>query len=441
MKILVIGNGGREHALLDKLRRDDASAELFAARGNAGTAALALTVPLDPTDAPALADWAERERIDLTIVGPESALDAGIADLFLARGLPIFGPTRSAAEIESSKAFAKALMREAGVPTADFAVFDDLAAAEAYIRDQGAPIVVKASGLAAGKGAVVCIDEDEAVAAARAMLTKRSFGEAGARIVIEECMTGDELSVFALCDGRDALLTIAAQDHKRIGEGDTGPNTGGMGAYAPVSIADDALYRCVLDDIVRPSLAALRKAGRPFHGVLFCGLMMTPAGPRVVEFNARFGDPETQVLMPLLSTPLVDVLLPIARGQAPAVDRLEWAPAAAVTTVLAAAGYPGSVAKGDLIDIPDALLQDDSLRVYHAGTRRDTDGRLLTDGGRVLAVTAVDSTFAAAAAKSRDAAEAIRFRGKQYRRDIGARELTRMQPMRQRPEAGGTIGG
>jgi phosphoribosylamine---glycine ligase len=441
MKILVVGNGGREHALLDKLRRDDPDADLFAARGNAGTAAIALTVPLDPTDASALAAWAERERIDLTIVGPEAALDAGIADLFLARGLPVFGPTRAAAEIESSKAFAKRLMREAGVPTADFAVFDDLAAAEAYIREHGAPIVVKASGLAAGKGAVVCLDEDEAIATARSMLAERNFGEAGARIVIEECMTGDELSVFALCTGDDALLTIAAQDHKRIGEGDTGPNTGGMGAYAPVSIADDALYTSVLDDIVRPSLAALRNADRPFHGVLFCGLMLTPAGPRVVEFNARFGDPETQVLMPLLSTPLVDVLLPIAQGHTPAVERLEWEPGAAVTTVLAAAGYPGSVAKGDPIEIPDALLGDDTLRVYHAGTRRDADGRLLTDGGRVLAVTAIASTFAAAATRSRDAAAAIRFRGKQFRRDIGARELARIQPTQIRPDAGAAPGG
>jgi phosphoribosylamine---glycine ligase len=423
MKILVVGNGGREHALLDKLRRDEPAAELFVTRGNGGTASLATALPLDPVDAPAIAAWAEVQSIDLTIVGPEAALAAGLADLLLARGLAVFGPTRAAAEIETSKTYAKSLMRRAGVPTADFATFVDLEAAQRYIRARGAPIVVKASGLAAGKGAVVCATVDDALDAAHAMLHDRTFGPAGDAIVVEECLTGDELSIFALCAGDHALLTIAAQDHKRIGEGDTGPNTGGMGAYAPVSIADEALADRVLNDIVQPTLAALRADGRPFHGVLFCGLMLTVDGPRVIEFNARFGDPETQALLPLLITPLTSLALPIARGARPAIGRLEWRDAAAVTTVLAAEGYPGPPHKGDEIHIPDDLLGDDALRVYHAGTRRTDDGRLVTDGGRVLAVTALASSLEQAARRSREAAAAIGFRGKQYRRDIGWREL------------------
>jgi phosphoribosylamine---glycine ligase len=425
MRVLVVGHGGREHALLDKLQRDDPAAELFITRGNGGTDALATPLPLDATDAPALAAWADASAIDLTIVGPEAALAAGIADLFLRRGLPIFGPTRAAAEIESSKAFAKALMKRAGVPTADFASFSELAPAQAYIRDRGAPIVVKASGLAAGKGAVVCENVEDALATARAMIEERSFGAAGSEIVVEEFLTGDELSIFALCSGDDALLMIPAQDHKRIGVGDTGPNTGGMGAYAPVSIADDALGKRVLDAIVKPTLAALRDDGRTFHGVLFCGIMLTAEGPKVIEFNARFGDPETQAILPLLATPLLDVALPIGRGGSLAGSRLDWHDAAAVTTVLAAAGYPGPVEKGHEIHVPDAVAADDALRIYHAGTRRDDAGRLVTDGGRVLAITALASTFEDAAHRSRSAAEAIRFEGRQYRSDIGWRELRR----------------
>jgi phosphoribosylamine---glycine ligase len=425
MRVLVVGNGGREHALLDKLKRDDPSAELFITRGNGGTASLATALPLDAVDAPALAAWADANAVDLTLVGPEAALAVGIVDRFVERGLPIFGPTRAAAAIESSKAFAKALMHRAGVPTADFATFSDLAAAEAYLRDHGAPIVVKASGLAAGKGAVVCDAVDDAVAAARAMLRDRSFGDAGAEIVVEAFLSGDELSIFALCSGDDALIMMPAQDHKRIGEGDTGPNTGGMGAFAPVSIADAALEARVLDEIVRPTLAALRDDGRTFHGVLFCGIMLTADGPRVIEFNARFGDPETQALLPLLETPLVEVALPIARRASIAGGRLAWSAGAAVTTVLAAAGYPGTPEKGREIRIPGDVSADDALRVYHAGTRLDERGRLLTDGGRVLAVTALAPDFEVAADRSRNAAAAIAFEGKQFRRDIGWRELQR----------------
>jgi len=424
MKILIVGNGGREHALLWKLRRDAPAAEFFITLGNGGTAPLARSVPIPPTDAPALASWAAGEGIDLTVVGPEAPLAAGIVDQFASHGLAAFGPTRAAAAIEASKAYAKELMRRAGVPTAGFERFTDFEAAERYILSRGGPMVVKASGLAAGKGAVVCDDEREAVDAARAMLVGNAFGAAGREVIVEERMEGEELSVFALCDGERALLMLPSQDHKRIGVGDTGPNTGGMGAYAPVSIADDALLRRVHDEIFLPTLAALRTDGHPFRGLLYAGLMLTADGPKVVEFNARFGDPETQVVLPLLASSLLDPLLEIAQGGTLAGAALDWRPAHALATVLAAGGYPGAYRSGDPVEIPAWIEEDDDVIVFHAGTRSE-GGRLLTAGGRVLAVTAVAPTLAAAAARSREAADAIQFEGKYFRNDIGARELAR----------------
>lgn len=424
MKILIVGNGGREHALLWKLRRDAPGTEFFITRGNGGTDPLATALPLDPSDVAALAAWAEAERIDLTVVGPEAPLDAGIVDVFGRRGLAIFGPTRDATAIESSKAYAKALMRRAGVPTAEFRTFTEPEPAEDFIRHHGAPIVVKASGLAAGKGAVVCSTEDEALDAVRTMLGDRLFGEAGSEIVVEEFMQGEELSVFALTDGDDVLPLLASQDHKRIGEGDTGPNTGGMGAYAPVSLASPALLDEVRDRILLPTLAAMREDGRPFRGLLYAGLMITPEGPKVVEFNARFGDPETQVVLPLLASSLLEPMLAIARGESIRGMALDWHDGAALTTVLAAGGYPGSYEKGKEIHVPAWIEEADDLIVFHAGTRRE-DGRLVTSGGRVMAVTAIAPSMAEAAERSREAAEAIAFEGKQFRRDIGYRELER----------------
>lgn len=424
MKILIVGNGGREHALLWKLRRDAPGAEFFITGGNGGTDPLATALPLDPSDVAALAAWAEAERIDLTVVGPEAPLDAGIVDVFGRRGLAIFGPTRDATAIESSKAYAKALMRRAGVPTAEFRTFTEPEPAEDFIRHHGAPIVVKASGLAAGKGAVVCSTEDEALDAVRTMLGDRLFGEAGSEIVVEEFMQGEELSVFALTDGDDVLPLLASQDHKRIGEGDTGPNTGGMGAYAPVSLASPALLDEVRDRILLPTLAAMREDGRPFRGLLYAGLMITPEGPKVVEFNARFGDPETQVVLPLLASSLLEPMLAIARGESIRGMALDWHDGAALTTVLAAGGYPGSYEKGKEIHVPAWIEEADDLIVFHAGTRRE-DGRLVTSGGRVMAVTAIAPSMAEAAERSREAAEAIAFEGKQFRRDIGYRELER----------------
>jgi phosphoribosylamine---glycine ligase len=435
MKILVIGNGGREHALLWKLRQDAPDADLFVTRGNGGTAGLATPVPLDPGDAPALAVWAEQRRVDLTVVGPEGPLAEGIVDVFNRHGLHAFGPTRAAAAIEASKAFAKNLMRRAGVPTAGYETFDDLASAEHYIQSHPVPMVVKASGLAAGKGAVVCETHDDALAAARSMLGAGTFGAAGQRVVIEEFMHGEELSVFALTDGHDVLLLPTAQDHKRLGEGDTGPNTGGMGAYAPVSIVDDALLDRVRRRILLPTLAALREEKRPFRGLLYAGLMLTEEGPKVVEYNARFGDPETQAVLPLVASSLLEPLLAIARGERlPRGAALELRQACALTTVLAAGGYPGSFERGHALSIPETLgeatagaagdVAADTL-VFHAGTRREADGRLVTSGGRVLAVTGVGATLAEAAERSRAGARAIVFRDRYFRSDIGWRELER----------------
>jgi phosphoribosylamine--glycine ligase len=424
MKILMIGSGGREHALLWKLRQDAPDAELFVTRGNAGTGELATSLPLDPADTAALAAWAGAQKVNLTVVGPEDPLAAGIVDVFQRQGLPVFGPTRAAAAIESSKAYAKATMRRAGVPTADYRAFSEPEAAESYIRARGAPIVVKASGLAAGKGAVVCTTVAEAIDAAHGMLRSHIFGTAGQEIVVEEFMQGEEVSVFALTDGTNVLTLLPAQDYKRIAEGDQGPNTGGMGACAPVTVIDDVDMDQVRREILLPTLAALRADGHPFRGLLYAGLMITHNGPRVVEFNARFGDPETEVLLPLLESSLLEPMLAIARGQSIAGQSLRWRQAHSLTTVVAAGGYPGRVENGKEIHIPEWVRRADDVIVFHAGTRL-AGGRILTAGGRVLAVTALGATLEAAAQRSRAAAAAIEFEGRQFRADIGWRELQR----------------
>jgi phosphoribosylamine---glycine ligase len=424
MKILVIGNGGREHALLDKLHADAPAADFFITRGNGGTAELARPIPLDPTDGPALASWADQNGIALAVCGPDAPLAQGIAQQFARHRIPFFGPGPGAANIEASKAYAKQLMRDAGVPTAAFGTFADAAAAEAFIHEHGAPIVVKASGLAAGKGAVICDSVPDAVGAAHAMLTGQAFGSAGSIIVIEEFLRGEELSVFALTDGADALLLLPAQDHKRIGEGDTGPNTGGMGAYAPVSIADDALLERIQREIVLPTLAALAADGNPFRGLLYAGIMLTAGGPHVIEFNARFGDPETQAVLPLLESSLLEPMLAVARGDSIRGVRLTWRDEAALTTVLAAAGYPGAYHTGDVITIPRDVCDASDVLVYHAGTARRGE-QIVTAGGRVLAVTALAPDMKTAAQRSRWAAAAIDFPAKYFRSDIGWRELAR----------------
>ena len=422
VKILVVGSGGREHALLWKLHQDAPQAELFITRGNGGTADLATHLPLDPTDASALAAWAEANTIDLTIVGPEAALDAGIADIFSRRALPIFGATRDAAAIETSKAYAKHLMTRAGVPTAAYRTFTDPGDAEHYIREHGGALVVKASGLAGGKGAVVCTDTNEALAVTQSIMRDGIFGAAGREVVIEEMLVGEELSVLAVTDGYDVAMLVPAQDHKRIGEGDTGANTGGMGVYAPVSIVNDELLERVRNDIFLPTLAAMRDDNRRFCGLLYAGLMLTDSGPQVIEFNARFGDPETQVVLPMLESSLLDLLLPVARGDRLDRNAVTWRSGAALTTVLAARGYPDAPESGKRVTIPSTM--PDNTIVFHAGTTLK-DGSVQTSGGRVLAVTGLGSTIAEAARNSRAGAEAIEFEGKYFRRDIGWRELER----------------
>lgn len=425
MKLLVVGSGGREHALCWALRREQPHATLYCAPGNPGTATLATSVPLAADDLANLTAFATREQVDLTVVGPEAPLAAGLADALRGAGLRVFGPLASAARIEASKAFAKEVMEAAGVPTAASRTFTELAAAQAYVAAHPEPLVVKASGLAAGKGAVVCATRAEAAAVVQEMLGDRRFGEAGATIVVEAFLEGEELSVLAITNGREVRLLPAAQDHKRLGEGDRGPNTGGMGAYAPVALATPALLARVERDVLLPTLAELERRGAPFRGVLYAGLMIGPdGGPSVVEFNCRLGDPETEAVLPLVTGGLLDCLMAAADGLP--LPPLTVSAQSAVTTVLAAAGYPDTPAKGAAITLPEGL---DAL-VFHAGTTRDEAGTLRTSGGRVLAVTAVADTFAVAQAKSRAAAEQVAFEGKQFRRDIGWREAARRSPAR-----------
>jgi phosphoribosylamine--glycine ligase len=424
MRILIVGNGGREHALQWKLKRDHPTGQFFATRPNGGMRSLAEPVEIAPTDVEALAGWATARSIDLTVVGPEAPLAMGLADRLRKAGLPVFGPSAAGARIESSKSYAKDLMRAAGGPTARYRTFSDLGACEAYIREEGAPIVVKASGLAAGKGAVVCSSVEEAVEAARAMLGDLQFGEAGREVVIEECMEGEELSIFGVTDGTEVVLLLPSQDHKRVGEADTGPNTGGMGAYAPVSIATPELLDEARDRVFLPTLRALAQDDSPFQGLLYAGLMITDEGLKVVEFNGRFGDPETQVVLPMLRSSLLDLLLASAEGRGlGTLPPPQWRSGAALTTVVASGGYPGSYAKGKVMDLSGVPQGEDTI-VFHAGTAREGD-RLVTSGGRVLAVTGLGSSLEEASQRSRDGAAAVRFEGSFYRNDIGWRELAR----------------
>jgi phosphoribosylamine--glycine ligase len=422
VRILVVGGGGREHALVMALAADDPTHQLYAAPGNPGIAALATCIDIPADDIDRLADAADAHAIDLVVVGPEVPLALGLADRLRAEGRTVFGPSAAAAQLEASKAFSKDVMVAAGVPTAASATFTGLDAALEYIATHPEPLVVKASGLAAGKGAVVCATRAEADAAVREMLGDRRFGHAGDVVVIEAFLVGEELSLFAVTNGTEVRLLPAAQDHKRIGEGDTGPNTGGMGAYTPVAIATPDVLARIEREVLLPVLREMTRRGTPFRGLLYAGVMMHPDGtPNVVEFNCRFGDPETEVVLPLLGGGLTALLDAAARGEP--LPEIAVRPGAAVTTVLASAGYPESSRKGDVITIPDDLPL--GVTVYHAGTAITADGTLVTNGGRVLAVTAVAESFAAAQGMSRDAAAAIRFDGKQFRRDIGWREVGR----------------
>ena len=425
VNVLIVGGGGREHALAWRLRQEIPTARILAAPGNPGIAEVAKCIPVSTGDIDGLIECARREQIDWTLVGPEAPLAAGIADAFGAAGLPLFGPTRAAAMLETSKAFSKALMAEAGVPTARAITCDDLPSAEHAIDEMGAPVVIKASGLAAGKGVIVCQTVQEARAAVRSMLADHAFGEAGATVLVEEFMQGEELSLFVLTDGERVVALPPARDHKRLLDGDRGPNTGGMGAYCPVSLDDpETIVDDVLERIARPTLDRMRARGTPFTGLLYVGLMLTAEGPKVVEFNCRFGDPETQAVLPAIdpTQSLAELMSVIARGEGIPDDSRFDVARSAVATVLASAGYPEHPRTGDRIEIPS--VPNDVL-VFHAGTKHDPGGSLVTAGGRVLAVTGLGDSFDDAQRRSLEFARAVRFDAKQFRSDIGWRELAR----------------
>ena len=426
MKLLLVGGGGREHALAWRLRHENPDLKILAAPGNPGIAAMATCVDRAPTDVDALVELARQEAVDWTLVGPEAPLGLGIVDAFHAARLPIFGPTRAAAMLETSKAYSKTLMIAAGVPTARAMVCRDVSAAHRAVEELGVPVVIKASGLAAGKGVIICQTIGEANAAIAAMLQQNAFGDAGTTILVEEFMEGEELSVFVLTDGERVIPLPAAQDHKRLLEGDRGPNTGGMGAYCPVSIADAStgLIDMVVDRVIRPTLGAMRARGTPFTGLLYAGLMLTNDGPKVVEFNCRFGDPETQAVVPVMSPneSIGEVMFAIARGDAIRENVEFRATRSAVTTVLAAGGYPDHPRSGDTIKIPPTPA---NVLVFHSGTRRQPNEQLVTAGGRVLAITGLGRTLDEAQRRSRDFARSVTFDNKQFRADIGWREVAR----------------
>ncbi|MEE0338800.1 phosphoribosylamine--glycine ligase [Acidaminococcus fermentans] len=425
MQVLVIGGGGREHTLVWKLAQSKKVTKLYSAPGNPGMKDLAECVDLDIADLDGLADWAEKHAIDLTVVGPEAPLVAGIVDVFKARGLTIFGPSAKAAEIEGSKIFSKELMEKYGVPTAFFKVCDNLADARAFVEEKGAPIVIKADGLAAGKGVVVAMTRDEALAALDEMMGAHKFGSAGNRVVIEEFMEGEEASLLAFTDGKTIVPMLAAQDHKRVNDGDQGPNTGGMGAYCPAPVMTDALKEKTVKEVLRPIVDALAKEGRPYSGCLYAGLMIKGDSVKVVEFNARFGDPETQVVLPLLKSDLAEIMVACANGTLTP-DLVEWSDKAAVCVVMASGGYPASYKKGIPITGLKAANAMDDVVVFHAGTREE-DGKILTNGGRVLGVTAVADDIPSAQQKAYDAVDKIHFDGAHYRQDIAWRALRRLK--------------
>ena len=418
----MVGGGGREHALCWTLRRENPEAQIFCAPGNPGTAELASNLPIPSDDLDRLADAADMQGIDLTVIGPEAPLARGLADRLRAEGRLVFGPGAAAAQLEASKAFAKEVMVAAGVPTAASRSFTEPALALAYVDRHPEPLVVKASGLAGGKGAVVCATRAEARQAVRAMLETDQFGPAGRTVVIEAFLEGEEISVLALTNGREVELLPVAQDHKRLLEGDQGPNTGGMGAYSPVALATAGLLERVKREVLYPTLEQMQRQDTPFAGVLYAGLMIGRDGsPTVVEFNCRLGDPEAQVVLPIVTGGFTDSLMRVAEGKAP--SPLEVSRQAAVTTVLASRGYPDSPETGAPILLPDR--QPQGVTVFHAGTTRDPDGTLRAKGGRVLTVTAVAASFTEAQRLSREASEAVRFEGKVFRRDIGWREAAR----------------
>jgi len=422
MRILVVGGGGREHALCWSIAASPLCDALFCAPGNAGIAEQAQCVPIAADNIARLVAYAREQRIDFVVVGPEGPLVLGLVDRLREAGIPTFGPNADAAALEGSKGFMKDLCARYRIPTAAYARFREAAAARAYVESRPLPIVVKADGLAAGKGVVIAETREQVIAAIDSMLVGNVFGSAGAEVVIEEFMGGEEVSIFALTDGKTALALASAQDHKRVGDGDTGPNTGGMGAYSPAPAASAAVEESVMARIIRPTVAAMAAEGKPFKGVLYAGIMLTAEGPKLLEYNVRFGDPETQVLCPRLKSDLLPALIACHDGMLDQID-LRWMSEAALTVVMAANGYPGSYAKGSEIRGLAEAGKLPGVTIFHAGTKRDSDGRLLAEGGRVLNVTALGATVAEAQKRAYAAIDRIDWPGGFCRRDIGWRAL------------------
>ncbi len=419
MKVLVVGSGGREHALCWKIAQRPGT-EVYVAPGNIGMVDVATLVNIKVDDIAGLVDFAKAEGIDLTVVGPELPLTLGIVDAFQEAGLACFGPNKAAAKLEGSKAFSKELMKKYGIPTAAFDTFTDVDKAKAFVDEIGVPCVVKADGLAAGKGVIICMTREEADKAIEDMLTDHAFGDASATIVIEEYMVGPEVSVLAFADGKTVLPMVSAQDHKRIFDGDKGPNTGGMGAYSPAPVYTEALSAEVNKTIIEPTIAAMAAEGTPFTGILYTGLMLTEKGPRVLEYNVRFGDPETQPIMVRMKSDIVELFQACVDGKLDEAT-LEWHDEAAVCVIMASGGYPASSEKGVPIHGLDDIAAEEAI-VFHSGTA-EKDGEIVTNGGRVLGVTAKDATIKGAIDKAYAAVEKINFDHMQFRRDIGARAL------------------
>jgi len=421
MKVLVVGSGGREHALVWKVSQSPKVKKIYSAPGNAGIAGYAECVPIEAEDITGLISFARTKAIDVTIVGPEGPLSKGIVDEFTKAGLRIFGPSGKAAEIEASKKFSKDLMKKYHIPSAEYSVFTDRASAEAYVREKGAPIVVKADGLAAGKGVIVAETVEEAIHALDLIMTQKAFGSAGDCVVVEELLTGEEASFMAFTDGKTVVPMASSQDHKRVFDGDKGPNTGGMGAYSPAPVVTKRLERQVIENIMIPTISAMEKEGRLFKGVLYAGLMIRNNEAKVLEFNARFGDPETQPIMMRLETDLLEIIQAIIDGNLSKVN-VRWRKESAVCVVIASGGYPGNYERGKEITGLENASHHDNVVVFHAGTALK-NGKAVTNGGRVLGVTGMGPVIAAAIDSAYAGVREISFEGAHYRRDIGARAL------------------
>ncbi|MBO8137174.1 MAG: phosphoribosylamine--glycine ligase [Desulfotomaculum sp.] len=419
MKVLVVGGGGREHALVWKIAQSPRVSRIYCAPGNAGISQLAECVNIKANDISSLKKFALEERIDLTVVGPEAPLIEGIVDEFSQAGLRVFGPNRNAAQLEGSKALAKHFMAKYNIPTASYAAFSNEKEAMDYVREKGGPLVVKASGLAAGKGVIVCQHTADALDAVRRVIVDKEFGEAGSQVVIEEYLEGEEVSILAFTDGKTIVPMIPAQDHKRVFDNDKGPNTGGMGAYAPAPLYTPELHQVVVKEILEPTVKGMTEMGWPFKGVLYAGLMVTKDGPRVLEYNVRFGDPEAQPLLSLLDTDLVDIMEAVIDERLDQLD-VKWKDGASVCVIMSAPGYPGNYPKGDVITGLDKVPED--ITVFHAGTALE-NGNFVTNGGRVLGVTAVAADIPGAIDRAYQGVKKINFNGAHYRSDIGQKAL------------------